>query len=281
MAYAAYRDLDAWRAAQARDALRPADAGRALDALVHASPLQLAGHCAVCDAETRLLGPEAREPRPASLRESLRCARCGANARQRAAAAVLLDDVPPKARIYLTEQAGPFYLALRRRLPALAGSEYATTAGRRWRLQAWLWRHGLFERLRFADVTALPFDDGAFEAAISLDVLEHVPDFRAALQEFARVLRPGGRMVLTVPFYAGRESSEEVARIAPDGRVEHLRAPEYHGDPLGGGVLCFHHFGWDLPDALRDAGFASAEAVRMRDPRQGLPEPVWVLRAVR
>ena len=279
-AFAAYRDLDAWRAAQAREASRLAAEAGALDALLDASPTRIEGHCVACNATARFLCPGSASPRPASLRESLRCERCGANARQRAAAAVLLADAPVRS-IYLTEQAGPFYRALRRRLPGLVGSEFATTAARRWRLQAWLWRHGLFERLRFADVTALPFADAAFDAAMSLDVLEHVPDFRAALREFARVLRPGGRLVLTVPFYSGNASSEAVARLAGDGRIEHLQPPEYHGDPLGGGVLCFHHFGWDLPGAMREAGFAGAEALRVQDPALGLPEPVWVLRATR
>ena len=200
-----------------------------------------------------------------------------------------MADPASAARVYLTEQSGPFYRALRRRLPSLVGSEYASSRLRRWRLQGWLLRHGLFERLRFADVTSLPgdgrsdgtFADAAFDAVVSLDVLEHVPDFRAGLREFARVLRPGGRLVLTVPFYADAASTGTVARMAGDGRIEHLQPPEYHGDPLGGGVLCFHHFGWDLLEALREAGFTDAEALRVHDPAEGLPEPVWVLRATR
>jgi hypothetical protein len=44
-------------------------------------------------------------------------------------------------------------------------------------------------------------------------------------------------------------------------------------------VLCFHHFGWDLLDAMRESGFAEAEALRIADPERGLPEPQWVLRA--
>jgi len=275
-AFPAYPDYEAWRAALSRDAPRLAAEAQAFDAL----PAQVEGQCVVCDAVARMTCSEPAGPRSASLRESLRCERCGANARQRAATAVLLDEASPPA-IYLTEQAGPFYRALRRRLPGLVGSEFATTATRRWRLQAWLWRHGLFERLRFADVTELPFADAAFDAVISLDVLEHVPDFRAALREFVRILRPGGRLVLTVPFHADSATTEAVARMAADGRIEHLQPPEYHGDPLGGGVLCFHHFGWDLLAAMRDAGFARAEALRLRDPAQGLPEAVWVLRATR
>ncbi len=45
----------------------------------------------------------------------------------------------------------------------------------------------------------LPFRDRAFDAAVSFEVLEHVPDDRAALAELRRVLRPGGVLVLTVP----------------------------------------------------------------------------------
>ena len=292
-AFAAFPDIEAWRAERLREAARLAGDDKAVAELLASPGQRLEGHCVVCDASARFDLSRA-DAATGTLRESLRCARCGANARQRAAASVLLDALPAgnpqsAARVYLTEQSGPFYRALRRRLPSLVGSEYASTRLRRWRLQGWLLRHGLFERLRFADVTALPVDgkpgdtfaDGAFDAVTSLDVLEHVPDFRAALRGFARVLRPEGTLVLTVPFYADAAWSETVARMSGDGRIEHLQPPEYHGDPLGGGVLCFHHFGWDLLDALREAGFADAVALRVRDPAHGLPEPLWVLRATR
>jgi len=49
------------------------------------------------------------------------------------------------------------------------------------------------------DATALPFEDGSVDAVVMLDVLEHVPEPRAALTEARRVLRPGGALVLSVP----------------------------------------------------------------------------------
>lgn len=50
-------------------------------------------------------------------------------------------------------------------------------------------------------VTALPFADTQFDAVVSCDVVCQVPDGRAALAEFRRVLRPGGALVLTMPAY--------------------------------------------------------------------------------
>lgn len=47
----------------------------------------------------------------------------------------------------------------------------------------------------------LPFGDAAFDLALALDVLEHVEDDRAALAELARVVAPGGRLLVTVPQY--------------------------------------------------------------------------------
>jgi arsenite methyltransferase len=46
------------------------------------------------------------------------------------------------------------------------------------------------------DATALPFEDGAFDAVLSVQVMEYVQDVAAALAEVRRVLRPGGRVVL-------------------------------------------------------------------------------------
>jgi SAM-dependent methyltransferase len=54
-------------------------------------------------------------------------------------------------------------------------------------------------RLLRADVCDLPIADGAIDAVVSANLLEHVPDDRGALQEFARVLRSGGRAVIVVP----------------------------------------------------------------------------------
>lgn len=45
----------------------------------------------------------------------------------------------------------------------------------------------------------LPLDDQSMDQVISFTVLEHVTDEAAALQEIWRVLKPGGRMLLSVP----------------------------------------------------------------------------------
>lgn len=51
-----------------------------------------------------------------------------------------------------------------------------------------------------SDLAALPLPDGELDLVVCTEVLEHVPDPGRALAELARVLRPGGRIMLTVPF---------------------------------------------------------------------------------
>jgi SAM-dependent methyltransferase len=52
-----------------------------------------------------------------------------------------------------------------------------------------------------ASIDSMPFDDAGFDAAVTLDVIEHVDDDRAALRELRRVVRPGGFLIVTVPAY--------------------------------------------------------------------------------
>ncbi|HEX6799247.1 MAG TPA: methyltransferase domain-containing protein [Ktedonobacterales bacterium] len=51
-------------------------------------------------------------------------------------------------------------------------------------------------RVEMADVTALPFADAAFDAVLGVHVLHLIPEWRAALDEALRVLRPGGVFLL-------------------------------------------------------------------------------------
>jgi ubiquinone/menaquinone biosynthesis C-methylase UbiE len=75
------------------------------------------------------------------------------------------------------------------------------------RLVAFDLSHGMLRRARtrlhsnrpsyvVGDVAHLPFAEGAFDCITCGWVIEHLPDPRPALREFARVLQPGGRMLL-------------------------------------------------------------------------------------
>jgi SAM-dependent methyltransferase len=51
------------------------------------------------------------------------------------------------------------------------------------------------------DCTHLGFSDGSLDVVICSEVLEHVADIQDAVAEFARVLRDGGHLVITMPFF--------------------------------------------------------------------------------
>lgn len=51
-----------------------------------------------------------------------------------------------------------------------------------------------------SDITAIPAPDDSFDAILCSEVLEHVPEPARALDEFTRLLKPGGVLILTAPF---------------------------------------------------------------------------------
>lgn len=55
----------------------------------------------------------------------------------------------------------------------------------------------IYADVRLAGATALPFPDRSFDAVVSVDVMEHIPAGAkdAAIREWVRVTRPGGRLV--------------------------------------------------------------------------------------
>lgn len=60
------------------------------------------------------------------------------------------------------------------------------------------WTYG--ETDLVCDIAAIPEPDASFDAVLCTEVLEHVPDPVRALEELARLIKPGGTIILSVPF---------------------------------------------------------------------------------
>jgi len=60
-------------------------------------------------------------------------------------------------------------------------------------------QHGGFAAQASAE--ALPFPDAAFDLVMAMDIIEHVDDDESVFRELARVIRPGGTLVLSSPLH--------------------------------------------------------------------------------
>lgn len=65
-------------------------------------------------------------------------------------------------------------------------------------LQSNLWDTSQIDII--SDITAIPEPDASFDVILCSEVLEHIPEPTHALDEFARLLKPGGILILTAPF---------------------------------------------------------------------------------
>lgn len=55
--------------------------------------------------------------------------------------------------------------------------------------------------IKYADIMELPFEDNTFDKITCVSVIEHVQDDRKALKELIRVLKPGGRLIITTDYH--------------------------------------------------------------------------------
>jgi SAM-dependent methyltransferase len=98
------------------------------------------------------------------------------------------------------------------------------------------WDYGRLQTV--ADLTALPFHDGSFDACISLVTLEHVKEPARALGEIARSLKPGARLLLVVPHeWEVHQSPHDYWRFTRHGvgyLLEEAGFQEIRIEPVGG-----------------------------------------------
>ncbi|WP_460936112.1 class I SAM-dependent methyltransferase [Phycicoccus ginsengisoli] len=220
----------------------------------------LDGVCPICDAPTAYLahGPW--------LRDLLVCPTCAGSSvpRERAIARVI-EWLYPHWRSLTIHEAAP---AARGSSAWLASGASALTTSK--------YDPDLPLGVRQGDwsnenLEALTLPDSSVDLLVHTDVLEHVNRPDLVMREAARVLRPGGACIFTTPTFGHLATTTRRAIYHPDGTVEHLLPPEYHGseDP-GRAVLVTFHFGHDLPELILRWSGMSTDVIRTTDPRSGV-----------
>lgn len=121
-----------------------------------------------------------------------------------------------------------------------------------------VWYSGLAEKCVAADVAPapgldvlsmaapLPFASASFDTVLCTSVLEHVHDAEAVVSEIARILKPGGRLLITVPFlYPTHEAPYDYWRTTHWGLRSVLTRHGLEVDTVaaqGGPVLLVTHY---------------------------------------
>ncbi len=84
-----------------------------------------------------------------------------------------------------------------------------------------VWHRDPRHHVQVGSLTALPYADGSFDAALCTEVIEHIADHEVAAAELARVLKPGGVLIASVPL---RPAPFDPNHARQDYTVESFRA---------------------------------------------------------
>jgi Methyltransferase domain len=206
-------------------------------------------------------------------RERVVCSKCRLNCRLRASLSIILGELTRTSKIWLAEQVTPLHKYLVARFDNVIGSEFIGPEMVSGQLSSGGIRH--------EDCTQSSFENGELDGVLSFDVLEHVPNYEAAIHEAFRILRVGGTFIWSAPFDRNTWQTSVRARVLSDGRIVHIDKPIFHGDPMNhsAGILCFQIFGWDVTKLMRDAGFSTVEVRLIWSDKRGIigePQPFFV-----
>lgn len=213
------------------------------------------GRCPICAGPTLFVrtGPWARD--------QYRCVRCRSIPRWRALFMVLEETRPDwrTAAMHESSPDGTLSAKFRREARNFSYSQFFPG------IELGLVHQGV----RNEDLRSLTFPDSSFDILVTQDVLEHVPEPDRAFREIARILKPGGCHVFSVPLHSS--PTKERSRYDDDGTLRHILPPEYHGNPVDAkGALVFTDWGPDLPERIDRVSGTTTRRFDFHDLRHGL-----------
>lgn len=115
----------------------------------------------------------------------------------------------------------------------------------------------------------LPMASATFDGVLLVNVLEHIYHYQQLLTESARVLKPGGQIVVVVPFLFPvhpsphdywRFTGEALAKILADAGFRDIKV-----EPLGGGVFSARYLSIDrlMPRIIRFTGYYTCRYIAL------------------
>jgi SAM-dependent methyltransferase len=124
---------------------------------------------------------------------------------------------------------------------------------------------------RSEDLSALTFPDESFDLFITQDVFEHVMEPGLAFKEIARVLKPGGAHIFSMPWYPELKITRRRAKVE-DGQIIYLEDPVYHGNPVDPkkGSLVTFDWGQDFVDFIYKSSGMYTTIYLQHDKSKGL-----------
>lgn len=192
------------------------------------------GYCLVCARQSSFLVDRLSGAQDLgsywipNWRERLEWPNCKLNNRQRLIAALLASEVqrrePARTVVYFMEQVTSIFSWAQVALAPheVKGSEY---------LGHEVIGGTVVNGIRHEDIQRLSLASESVDVIVSNDVFEHIPIPEQGFYECVRILKPGGTLLMTIPFHWGAQSSVSRSVLGVGGVVHH-HPPLYHGNPV-------------------------------------------------
>jgi hypothetical protein len=224
--------------------------------------LERKGFCNVCEAQATFVSYNAW------LRENYFCTKCHSRPRNRAVINALNVFVPGW-REQTIHESSPSDASLQRLAWNYSSSHFIEG----------LASGAYSEQFKTfcQDLRHTSFKNDALDVLVTQDVMEHVFEPEKAFSEIARILKPGGSHVFTIPLHDAPTRAR--ATLDDTGTIRHLMEPEYHGAPFEGQrALVATDWGYDLAEIIKKHSGMETTVYHHEDPELGMEgEGLYVL----